>query len=152
MEFTEGLRTFNVKVHTRERAIFARVVDLVHESIVEGSPLTGSPGQPVDTGFEKGSWQKWFPSVDEAMIATNVSYAPALEDGTNASYDPAGVDRPKGMKSVRDQGGGSAHIKSEVGGNHSVRLTIAGFDRIVAAAASRDIQTSSVQGLTGEDA
>jgi hypothetical protein len=42
-------------------------------SIVEGSELTGAPGQPVDTGFLKGSWSRWYDSPTKQTIGTNVS-------------------------------------------------------------------------------
>ena len=111
MGFADDIRAFNRKIETQERDIFTGVVDLAHESIVEGSQVTGAPGQPVDTGALKGSWIKSYPSKDEAVISTNVEYAPYIEDGRN--------DR------------GEFTLRSEVGGFHSLALTLASFQRIV---------------------
>lgn len=111
MGFRDELRAYARKVETQNRDIFTGVVDMAHESIVEGSPVTGAPGSPVDTGALKASWIKDYPSKDEAVISTGVEYAPYIEDGGN--------DR------------GEFTLRSEVGGFHSVALTLASFQRIV---------------------
>ena len=111
MGFRDELRQFTETVKTREQAVFTGVVDECHRSIVEGSELTGAPGQPVDTGNLKASWQKTYETESSATIATNVGYTPFIEDGGNSR--------------------GEFRLRSEVGGFHSLALTIAGFDRIV---------------------
>ena len=87
-------------------------------SIVEGSALTGSPGQPVDTGALKASWQTEFPDANTAIISTSLVYAPMNETGV----------RPDG---------GAYKQKSAQGGRWSCALTIAGIQNIVDAVATR---------------
>ena len=77
------------------------VARLVYESIVEGSGVTGSPGQPEKKGTLKRSW-KIEPLADGRIsIHTDVWYAAAVESG------------PTSKK------------------RHSVSLTRANFDRLV---------------------
>lgn len=111
MSFSQELKRFASKVAARNVRIFLTTVTEAHSSIVNGSSTTGAPGQPVDTGYLKGSWQTTFESPTEATIATNVVYAPQIEDGT------------------RD--GRALTLRSRVGGFHSVKLTIAGLHRII---------------------
>ena len=85
-------------------------------SIQEGSELTGAPGQPVDTGALRASWQL-IPRADSLTIGTNVVYAEAIEDGIG-KYGPL-------------------VLRSQVGGFHSVAQTVANMDRIVAAVVDR---------------
>jgi hypothetical protein len=93
------------------RAIFLGVATEAQRSIVEGSELTGAPGQPVDVGYLKGSWSPPVIDGSTATIGTNAEYAEAIEDGIG-KYGPL-------------------TLRSQVGGFHSVALTIAGMDRIV---------------------
>lgn len=132
--FRDGLRQYSAKVEAQTADIFQGIGEEVLRSIQSGSELTGAPGQPVDTGFLWTSWQRWYDSPTAQTVATNVGYAPVIEDSSRASYDPEGIPRPKELPSA---GGGSQHIKSTVGGNHSVALTIAGLPRIVDAVTAR---------------
>lgn len=111
--FGEQLQNWQRKVAFRERAVFVGTATEVLRSIQEGSELTGAPGQPVDTGTLKASWQLSFPSENTAQISTNLDYAIPNEDGVSAT-------------------GGPYVQKSPTGGRHSVKLTRAGFDKIVA--------------------
>jgi hypothetical protein len=86
----------------------------VQIAIQFGSELTGSPGQPVDTGNLRNAWIRENPSENVSIVSTNVEYAQSIEDGIG----------PHGPLTLR----------SAVGGFHSVALTVAGFDRIVDAA------------------
>ena len=122
--FSDQIKAFSRKVETQERDIFTGVVDMAHESIVEGSPVTGSPGQQVDTGALHDSWIKEYPSKDEAIISTNLAYAPNEEDNISSHGTPITQ-------------------RSEVGGPHSVRLTLAGFDRIVDVVTARVVGNNS---------
>jgi hypothetical protein len=90
---------------------FVRAVQLTTESIVEGSPITGAPGQPVRTGNLKASWQTSFESPLSARISTNVEYALPIEEGVGRF--------------------GPLTLRSAVGGFGSVKLTVANFDRVV---------------------
>lgn len=111
MTFSSDLRAFALKVERKNKGVFLGAATGVQESVVDGSPVTGAPGQPVDTGSLKGSWQLTFPGQWEAELATRVEYAPAVEEGIG----------PHGPMTLR----------SEVGGFHSVKATRANFDRLV---------------------
>lgn len=106
--FGDGLRRYTQQVRTRHRAIFVTTATEALRSIRDGSSLTGSPGQPVDTGTLRASWHLAFETPHRAAITTNVSYAPIVEDN------------PRGAR-------------FRVGGAHSVKLTRAGLARIVEA-------------------
>ena len=111
MSFQDDVRRFAAKVGQRARDIHNGVCDLAYSSIVEGSALTGAPGQPVDTGNLKGSWQNVIEGPLTRAIVTNVVYAEQIEDGTRA--------------------GKALVLRSQVGGWHSVKLTRAAWPRIV---------------------
>lgn len=110
MGFSDDVRRFQSKVDVRTKAIHDGVCDLAFSSIVEGSPVTGAPGQPVDTGNLKSSWQNKIEGPLEREIVTNVVYAPYIEDGF---------------------GRGPLTLRSQVGGFHSVKLTRAAWQKIV---------------------
>lgn len=112
MTFTEDLRRFSRTVDARQQAVFVNTVSAAQDSIQHGSALTGSPGQPVQSGNLKASWQSTFESKDVALISTNTVYAPDIEDGT--------------------RNGRELTLRSQVGGFHSVKHTIAGLPAIVA--------------------
>lgn len=113
MTFSSDIRRFVVKVQGRAPALLASIATKAHRSIVEGSAVTGSPGQPVDTGFLRNSWKLTF-EPRYAEIRTNVAYAPAIEDG-HGRFGPL-------------------TLRSTVGGFHSVKLTIAGANALQAEA------------------
>jgi hypothetical protein len=125
--FAAQIAAFQAKVERARKAIFVNTCSAAKASITDGSAVTGAPGQPVDTGFLKGSWQLVFESADSAIIGTNVSYAPIQETGVRSDFAPQGVDNPKPSQ--------GPHRPSQVGGHHSVALTAAGFQRIVEAEA-----------------
>jgi hypothetical protein len=114
MSFPGQLHHFSLLCQTRNHDTFVRSVELTHQSVQIGSPITAAPGQPVDTGNLRASWQVQYHSESEAEISTNVAYAPPIEDGVG-KYGPL-------------------KLRSAVGGFHSVKLTVAGFPRIVDAA------------------
>lgn len=108
----------------------------VHQSIQEGSPITGAPGQPVGQygpgynegsvgGTLKGSWQVTFPSPEIAEITTNLVYAKPIEDGVG-KYGPL-------------------RLRSSVGGFHSVALTRINFPRLVDHVLNADIRPAGFQ-------
>jgi hypothetical protein len=110
MSFGLDVKRFGAKVEQRIRDVADRSTQLAYESIVQGSPITGAPGQPVDTGNLKASWQ----IVEGPLrneITTNVVYAPQIEDGSRA--------------------GRALVLRSQVGGFHSVMLTRVSWGRIV---------------------
>jgi hypothetical protein len=117
MTFSDELRAFTAKVERRQKAAFVGCAQAVHQSVVEGSPITGAPGQPVDTGNLRASWQLQFMSDTLAKTSTSVEYAPTIEQGRGPH--------------------GPITIRSQVGGIGSVALTRAGWQAIVNSVASR---------------
>jgi hypothetical protein len=98
-------------IESRFMRVFRGVAQDTYESIVVGSPVTGAPGQPVDTGALRASWQLTFPKRTRAEIMTRQVYAAAIEDGVGRH--------------------GPLTLRSQVGGFHSVKLTIGNFDLLV---------------------
>lgn len=121
MSASDDLRAVRRTLETRYPDVFTGLVDLAHDSIQNGSPITGAPGQQVDHGDLKASWQKWYPSPEEAMISTDSPYAEQEEEGIAAS-------------------GKAITQRSQVGGPHSRKLTVAGLPAIL------DIVTRQVAG------
>lgn len=115
MTFSADIDRFLAKLEQQRRDLFVGVATETLRSIQEGSPLTGAPGQPVDTGHLRASWQLLFEGPTVALIQTNVVYAPGIEDAVGPH--------------------GPIQLRSQVGGFHSVKMTRAGFQRIVAAVA-----------------
>lgn len=133
MPFGSRLISWTKKVEVRREAVFLGAGQEALRSIVEGSDLTGSPGQPVGQygpgynegkvgGALKASWQRWFPSPHEQVIASDSPYAPSEEDGISYSH-----------------GGTEITQRSSVGGFHSVKQTIAAWERLVHVVAERVI-------------
>jgi hypothetical protein len=110
-EFGKQLQAFKKKAYKRTDEVKNLVVAEVDRSVRHGSELTGAPGQPVDTGFLKNSWQTVWDTAFSANIFTRTKYARAIEDGTRE--------------------GVNLTLRSQVGGFHSVKLTVAGYKRIV---------------------
>jgi hypothetical protein len=121
MTFSDDLTRFRTKVVQivgPSGALFPAVCAEAMRSIVEGSELTGSPGQPVDTGVLRASWQLRFESPTVALLSTNLVYAPYNEDGVTEDGTPY-------------------RQLSPVGGRHSVKHTIAGMPNIIRHEAER---------------
>lgn len=121
MGFADDLRIFAAKVQARNQAVFVNTCAAAKDSIQNGSPVTGAPGQPVDTSNLKASWQLTFDSPSSALISTNVVYAPFIEEGVA----PVRSGNVTGTTKQR------LTLRSPVGGFHSVALTVAGLSRIV---------------------
>lgn len=110
--FGEQTRAFMLKTTLRlTDDVFPDVVMETKRSIVEGSEITGASGQPVDTGNLRASWHDDRVAQLIAEITTNVVYAEPIEEGIGPH--------------------GALTLRSEVGGFHSVKQTVAGFHRIV---------------------
>jgi hypothetical protein len=125
MSFESDLEKFVIHAEEMEQALWVNSLSAVHDSIQNGSPVTGSPGQPVGQygpgyhegevgGTLKASWQVVPEAERRARVATNEVYAPENEFG------------------IRRKDGGPYVQRSSVGGRHSVALTMAGWDKIVA--------------------
>ena len=123
MSFSGDVARFNANFSRRARDIHNNVSDAAYSSIVEGSPVTGAPGQPVDTGNLRGSWQNIIDGPLLRRIVTNVLYAPYIEEGTS-----------RGRAMV---------LRSQVGGFRSVALTRAGWQALVAEATAKVVGRSA---------
>ncbi len=106
MSFTDDIARFKFTVASAQGAVLTRVGELATESVVDGLALTGAPGQPRDTGALAASWQTTRPSATEVLIATNLDYAPHVEDNVRG-------------------------VTFKNHGPHSVKLTVLNMDRIV---------------------
>lgn len=130
-----------VQVGTMLEDTFLMCGALGLESIKYGSTLTGAPGQPVDEGRLLNSWQMEREGKDVIVIGTPEEYAIPIEDGIQAPYT-----RKDGTQVTP----GPIVFRSEVGGAHSVALTVAGFDNIVEEAKNRTIRGGgTTSGTTG---
>lgn len=117
MAFSDGIRQFKAELRTRSRDQFFGTANEVARSVIEGSELTGAPGQPVDTGHEKAGWIPAYTSPTRFEMTNKVEYAEAIEDGVG----------PHGPVAYGNTGKPGA---STVGGSHSVKKTIDGFQAI----------------------
>ena len=152
MSFAAELRSFTAGLRARQSALFEGVDAEIERSIVEGSEITGAPGQPVDTGNLLNSWQRMRLEAFLSRTATNTSYAEANENGyredheraahTRAAHERGAYTREDGTAVSRHAvrahevrahsvTGGPITFRSAVGGAHSVKLTRTGFQRIV---------------------
>lgn len=106
MSFAADITRIRGKIAKRNRAMFVNSAIELQRSVVEGSEITGAPGQPVDTGLLKGSYTPDFTGPWSWRTATNVEYAPHVEHNARG-------------------------VTFKNGGAHSVALTVAGWKRIV---------------------
>lgn len=122
MSLGDDLDRFYETLLQRERDVFVGVVGDVKGSIQEGSAVTGAPGQPVDTGNLRVSYQETYPEEWLGQVATAAEYAESIEEGQQPPYvrEDGTQVTPRPME-----------LRSEVGGFHSVRLTRTGFQRLV---------------------
>lgn len=122
IRMSNELEAFKEKFRRRQRAAFLGTAGALQGSLVEGSPVTGSPGQPVDEGNLKESFIESFPDEWEWKTETNAEYAQAIEEGEQGPYVRAdGTEvHPAPMT-----------LRSEVGGFNSLKLTRAGFQDLV---------------------
>lgn len=93
--------------------MFDDSVNLAAESIVNGSAITGAPGQPVEEDVLRKSWVTEKLSPTHATVTTDNPYAESNEDG---------IARP---------GMGPYRLLSPVGGRWSIEKTVAGWGAIV---------------------
>lgn len=126
-DFTAALAKFNVTAQRRVLDAFVFSTEEVRTSIRDGSALTGAPGQPVQVGNLKASWQGEFLSPTLWQF-TATGIAPGGEKVGYAEYIEEGINRHTG---------GPLILRSQVGGFHSVKMTRAGWARIVKFAAGK---------------
>jgi len=127
--FNAELSRWLAQVEARRTMLSVNTANAILNSITEGSAVTGAPGQPVDTGALKTSWNLlWESPTILALISTNIAYAPVIEENNRAAYDARG-NQPE--KPQNPDGSWRRPVKSTVGGHHSVKLTRANFDALV---------------------
>lgn len=116
MAFAQDMARIRGKIAKRDRAMFVNCSTELQRSVVEGSEVTGSPGQPVDTGLLKGSYIPEFTGRWTWRTSSNVEYAPHVEHNVRgATFNN--------------------------GGPHNRALTVAGWKRIVAFVHARVVGT-----------
>lgn len=113
MSFATDLARFDAKIRTRQKRVFFGTAQAMHSSIVFGSTVTGSPGQPVDQSDLKNSWHA--EHLAEFLFATStpIAYAPGIE---------AGRSQKTGKRLI---------LRSPTGGFHSVAITKDQFQKLV---------------------
>ena len=121
-KFEPPIRDLAVKIDKRSRDVTLNAyLDTLH-AVTFGDAVTGAPGQPVDTGNLRGSWPAHSQMMGpyEALVGTNVEYAPAIEEGVGPH--------------------GPMRLKSSVGGFHSVAMIRSGWERLVASVAAKVVR------------
>ena len=115
MTAIKGLARYRKKVEGMRTDLLPTVGQLMFTSIRDGSAITGAPGQPVFEGTLRDSAVLEVSDTRAAVYLT-APQARANEDGVRA--------------------GGKPYVQhSSVGGRHSIKLTRAGFQKIVDVAA-----------------
>ena len=112
MAYNGGIATHSRKVQVRHRQVFGGLAGELGRSIRDGSELTGAPGQPRKTSNLYFSWIDRFTAPFRWEIAPNVEYAPYVEENVRG-------------------------VRFRNGGPHSVKLTILGANRVLAAVLDR---------------
>lgn len=126
--FSKQLRQWHTRTLRNVEDVFVFAIQEVRRSVIEGSTITGAPGQLVDEGTLKTSWQDVFTSKYVWELATVNKYARAAEDGGRLFRGKRIRYRPPGVGNRLKNG---VDRKSKVGGFHSVKLTLASWDRVV---------------------
>jgi hypothetical protein len=122
------IRRATQQVTAMTQEVYTRVVLQVQHSIQYGSPVTGAPGQPVDTAALLGSWGHEFETPTRAFITTSKEYAEAVDDG------------------IGPHGPVVYGAKNGIGGSGSVKQTAANMQKLV------DIEVATVARLAAEGA
>lgn len=127
------------KPEEQERLVEA-CAEAVYQSIVYGSPITNSPGQPVDTGELRDSWKVQKQSRVRYKVFTTVPYARAIEHNwrkiSRAQFKAAAAKMnikrltKRAKATIRKRFSG-INFRGR-GGAHSVALTAQHFSPLVA--------------------
>lgn len=150
-KFQTDINKFANKLLQRQQDMFFKTASEIARSVRLGSEITGAPGQPVQGsvilgegeaysghpedqqgGRLRDSWTPEFPERWVWWYYTNVEYAEAIEEGQQEPYTT------KSGKKVTPR---PMTLRSAVGGFHSVKMTVAAFDLIVAKVAE-EVQSS----------
>lgn len=118
-DFVNAIELFAGSLEPKAQRVAKHSVDLAYRSIRIGSAITGAPGQPVKSGDLLRSWKIVWIDKWTAEISSDLIYAHLIE---------AGIGRY-----------GPLTLRSKVGGFHSVKMTAAGWERIVELATMDEI-------------
>lgn len=116
--FQDALKRAVIQIEVATKDVVTEAVALTADSIVNGSSVTGSPGQPSD--LRKGAWKVQRLTDWYAVISTGAKSARSVEDGMSYKYG-----RPL------------TKLHSHVGGFHSALATAAGFPRLLSLAVKK---------------
>lgn len=119
-----NLPEFARELQTTERFIHRYVTELAADSIINGSALTGSPGQPHDLADADPSSGKDWEIVYEGETSSTIG---------NADKSARSVEEGFSHKHGRPL----TKLKSPQGGFHSVAITHQNSDKIVASVIQR---------------
>lgn len=115
----------------RLNALPRQLGNAVLESIRDGSPITGAPGQPEQTGELKRSWKMTL-SGNRLRVFSNLFWAEFIEEGFRQRNPTAKSLLGRIFKSV---GIGvkrtNLTLRSPKGGFHSVKITRANIQKLV---------------------
>jgi hypothetical protein len=100
-----------MRLRTTSKELFVGVCAVVQAEGTVGGPISGSPGQPVETGALRASYIPEFIDAHTFEISSNLEYAEPIENGVGPH--------------------GPLILRSSVGGFHSWKTVRAGFPRIV---------------------
>lgn len=120
MSFADDVDRFTAKVVANADRVFERSGELFFDSVRDGSPLTGAPGQPVGVSGSPNDgelYRSWTTSRtgDTITIASDAPYAADVEDNVN---------------------GAQFHNH----GPHSAKLSVAGFATGIVPAAVAELE------------
>ena len=146
----DQIREFTLRFKAQSDAHFANVGSAMQASIQDGSPVTGAPGQPVDTGYLRATWTLSFgdepqfslngegatkdPAWAGAPIAAPLPPDPTARSfivATNCVYAEVWEDGVKLVGRGNVTGKTKQRLSSSRGGPHSAALTVAAFERLV---------------------
>lgn len=135
--FDVQLEQFADNAERRLLDTFVLATQEARRSVVEGSPLTGAPGQPVDTGTLIGSFIEEFRGALVWELTSRLRYALPIEEGKRMSKGNVALEvvfSPPGQGSRIRNG---RDRKSKVGGYGSIARTIAAWPDIVSVSVIR---------------
>jgi len=139
--FSRQLTEWVIDVNKRFAVCEAGIKAHVFHSVVNGSPVTGAPGQPVDSGVLIMSWKRsdGIPLQPPSAVAAATKSMAGKKNHRFTDVmifsDPLNfVDKGEGYYApVVEHNLYNYNLRSPVGGFHSVKLTVSNADRIFAA-------------------
>lgn len=124
MSIKDDLNRHRVNTKKAANGAFVTATETVHLSIVDGHPITGALGQPIQSGDLRNSFDPSFLSRYLWRDVTNLIYAQYIEEGIRRQHwkNPG---EPLIKRSIK-------------GGFHSVKMTRSAWQRIVDDAITRN--------------